>query len=224
MILDPKVFIGSPIRNRGWVLPRHLDSLLNQEGIEKQFCYVVNNCTDDTVHILQKYGINYCLRNLPEPTSKWTRGHYSKPNLALLRNFFLKKFLESDCEYLFSVDSDVIVPENGIKHLIEDDKDIISMILNNSDVKMAHNIWNYAHFLSIPYGIIDCLITGAAYLIKRKVIEAGVKYYGHSSGEDIPFCESAKEKGFGIFCDTRVQAIHAFRPGLDLYPRVEEPK
>lgn len=219
-----KVFIGAPVRNRAWVLPRHLEALLNQDGIEKEFCYVVNDCDDNTQEILEHYGINYVIHNLGK-TYGHIRGQYSIRNLAILRNRLIKEFLQSDCDYLFSVDTDVIIPKGSLKRLIDNDKDIVSMVIRNHPSFMAHNIMvNGRHLPLIPEGLIPVDVTGAVYLIKRRVIEAGVRYDYHVQGEDVAFCEKAKKLGFEIYCDTRLKPIHAYAEGVDLIAHVVSTK
>lgn len=215
-----KVFVGAPVRNRGWVLPRHLDALLQQTEVEKEFCYVVNDCDDNTEDILREYRIPYIIHNLGK-THGHVRGQYSIRNIAILRNILLEQFLKSNCEYLFSVDTDVIIPKGSLQQLIDDDKDIISMLIKNHMHIQAHNIMNDGkHLGKVPEGIIPVDLTGAVYLIKRKVIEAGVRYDYMSKGEDFPFCNKAKSLGFEIYCDTRLRPIHAYKQGVDLVAEV----
>lgn len=212
-----KVLIGAPVRNRGWVLQRHLNALLTQKGFEKEFLYIVNDSVDNTEEILKKNNIPYITYNLNSKRGH-KRGQYSYENLAILRNKLLDEFLKTDCDYLFSVDTDVIIPEkDSIKQLIDDNKDIISMLIRNHPKIFAHNVMeNGRHLNEIPKGVFPIDLTGAVYLIKRKVIESGVKYGAGRSGEDEIFCKQAREKGFGIYCDSRLKPIHAYDKGVDL--------
>lgn len=217
------VLIGSPVRNRAWVLPRHIAGIVKQRNeVEFQTCYIVNDCKDRTEEILQLQGFHYIKRDWgPFQTRSEKRGHYSYLHLALLRNTLLEHFLATDCEYLFSCDTDIIIPEGSLKKLIDHDKDIVSMVIRNHPTMMAHNVMKeFRHMPQIPYGLISCQFTGAVYLIKRKVIEAGVRYAYHPWGEDAPFCLQAREKGFQLFCDTTLQPIHAYAPGIDLVAKV----
>lgn len=226
-----KIFIGSPVRNRGWILDEHLDSLFKQVGIEATFCYIVNNCTDNTESILGMRGVPYKKHDVVYPTVKWERGGYSFDDIALTRNIFLEEFLKSDCDYLFSIDSDVILQTStAILDLINTDKDIVSALLNNSPVIFAHNILiNGKRVKKLTSGIMSVDTTGAVYLIKRKVIEAGVRYgvqdlpdKNKILGEDFVFCEHARALGFKSFCNTDVHATHAYAPGQYLVPNKKE--
>lgn len=221
-----KVFIGAPVRNRGWVLPRHLDSVLAQTDIDKEICYILNDSEDDTEDILRDYGATHGVRTVKydlNATNGHVRGQYSYKGLANLRNRLLDEFLKSDCDYLLSIDTDIIIPKGSIKQLIDNDKDICSMLLRNNPHIMAHNIMNNGvHLKKIPLGVIPVDLTGAVYLIKREVVEAGCRYAFHRQGEDFPFCGTAKKKGFEIYCDTRLRPIHAFEKGVDLIGTVTE--
>lgn len=215
-----KVFIGSPVRDRGWILQNHINSLIKQKGISQEYCYVLNNSTDNTEDILKKNSMNYVTYDIKSPTSRADRRMYSKDHLSELRNYFIEKFLESDCDYLFSVDTDVMLIGNSdILKLIEDDRDIISILINNSPICYAHNILIGG---KRPKGIQDMImpvdVTGAVYLIKRHVIESGVRYGFDPIGEDVIFCQQARDKGFGIYCDTRIHAVHAYNKNQYLLP------
>jgi hypothetical protein len=56
----------------------------------------------------------------------------------------------------------------------------------------------------------DVAVVGACYMIPRKAIVDGVRYSAHPQGEDIPWCVSAKEKGYrmkvilDLVCDHRM--------------------
>lgn len=210
-----KVFVGAPVRNRGWVLERHLEGVLDQD-VDMEFCYILNDSTDDTEEILKGYGFPYITHNLGGNHGH-TRGQYSFDSLSKLRNKLLDEFLKSDCDYLFSVDTDIIIPKGSLRQLIEDDKDVVSMLIKNHPTMQAHNVMiDGRHLPLVPEGVIECDLTGAVYLIKREVIEAGVRYAHSIRGEDVPFCESAKKEGYKLYCDTRLRPIHAYKRGVDL--------
>jgi hypothetical protein len=217
-----RVFIGSPLRNRGWILQEHLDSLMKQLGIIPEFCYVLNNSTDDTESILKKNKIRYIRHDIEHPTTDWVRGGYSFDDLAEVRNVFLEEFLKSNCDYLFSIDSDIILDSTvSILDLVLNDRDIVSALIKNSPTIYAHNILiKKKQPKNLKFGLIPVDTTGAVYLIKREVIEDGVRYGYHELGEDVFFCERASEKKFKMFCDTTIRATHVFTEGNYLYPNI----
>lgn len=226
-----KVVIGGPIRNREWILQRHLDALkamVIPEGVEIEFFYLLNDSTDKTLEILQQNGIFYLINNT-EHHSGWVRGKYSYENLAYLRNCFVQTALEEfhDATHILSIDSDILVPSDALQKLLEDDKDIVSMLLCNQPmpihVRRAHNVMYedsngiMQHIYDFPMDeVFPCDLTGACYLIKREVIDAGCEYADDRQGEDIPFCRNAKSMGFGIFCDSRIRPVHVMYEGQEI--------
>ena len=59
------VFIGSPVRNRAWIMERHLQSL-EQQAVQKHYMYILNDSEDQTEHILDCHQIPYLTHNLGE--------------------------------------------------------------------------------------------------------------------------------------------------------------
>ena len=195
--------------------------------------FIVNDSTDDSLSIIEdfkkeNYGIFHDIkiveRNVDYKTDgKIINGNFIKRYdrrgrgiyklLADLRNMLLEIFLESGCDRLFSVDSDIEFDSNVLKNLLAYDKDIISATIDNGGV---HNIMfadsdrGYRHLRvgdKIPKDPFECDLTGAIYLINRNVIGGGVRYGDHDLGEDIPFCESAKSLGFKIW-GSNIKAMH----------------
>ena len=213
---------------------------------------------------------------------------------AEIRNHWIDMRCEKD-EYVFSVDSDILVPQDSLKRLLKHDKDIVSLLLANGPVqdpyispnrldnallpyttvhggiypsfidrcnttgRMAFNVMmrystithdnvrneydriNYRHIdpaelhcrevmnykpdiyfdnlktnhtlgpwtLPTRYGELpEVDMTGAAYLIKRDVLDRGVRYGFHHQGEDCFFSCMAQKNGFKLYCDYTVRANH----------------
>ena len=226
--MNKKVMIGCPVRNRAWVLPRYLECLGKVEypPEKTEYCFVINDCVDETPEILESFASEQrspvkLIRMDYGHDQGHDRGKYSFARLASLRNLLLEGFLDSDADYLFSVDSDILVPPSALNCLLEDDCDIVSALVCNGHELGNEKIFNilkrkngrWMHLLEFPRDKIfqvDC--TGAAYLIKRRVIEAcGVRYSAALGAEDIGFCHSAGKKGIKIFCDSRVECTHLMR-------------
>ncbi|MEN6461046.1 MAG: hypothetical protein ABFC94_06740 [Syntrophomonas sp.] len=220
-----KIMIGCPVRNRAWILPEYLKYLENLDYPAQyiQFCFVINNCTDATPEILTEFANRHpgqvtLINKNRELITGHKRGNYDLGRLAELRNILLTSFLQSGCEYLFSVDSDILIPAQVLTQLIEDDCDIVSALVCNgyevNDIGL-YNILNYRegcweHIRGFPRDRVfkvDC--TGAVCLIKRNVIEKhGVRYSAAYGAEDIGFCVHANAKGLGIWCDGRIECQH----------------
>ena len=228
------VLISAPVRNREKHLPRYLESIHQLDYPKRllSFYFLVNDCFDNTLNILHQFKkdhekdyrhivIDEINLNAPLDARTSIRGQVIYKNLTFLRNKILDYFLTTDNEYLFSIDSDIMVFSNCLKKLLKTDKDLISAEIANdfgrgfigntlkfiSDSKHPDN-GQYVH-LKLPdmpeiYGV-D--LTGAVFLAKRVVIESGAKYSNHSFGEDLPFCEAVKKNGFKMF-SMKGLAIH----------------
>jgi hypothetical protein len=69
----------------------------------------------------------------------------------------------------------------------------------------AYNNTDHYYHISKPARV-D--VTGANYLFKREVYDAGVRYGFHSQGEDVYWCERAQEAGFELYCDATLRPQH----------------
>jgi len=223
--MDYRVLIGCPVRNRAWILPRYLQCLqkLDYPPDLLEYCFIVNGCEDNTPAVLEDFAAvcNGTARIIyaDVPASHGhRRGQYNLQYLAYLRNLLLSAFLQTKCQYLFSLDSDILAPRQALKQLIADDCDIISALVCNGHLLKEQNLFNvlrkengnYVHMRNVPRDrvfTVDC--TGAAYLIKRRVIEKyGVRYSAQNGAEDIGFCEMAQSMGITICCDGRIECEH----------------
>lgn len=230
---SPKVAMGCPVRNRAWVIRDYLGALINLEWDNKVLIFLENDSTDETALFLQHFchgEPDRVLKQVFTGVAGWDHGEYSAneyANLADLRNQFLQMFLETDADFLFSVDSDVILPPDALLRLMEhaDENTIVAAAISNIpgrplDGRVAVNFMIrhpdtameamvFRHPTDYPLtGLIDVDVTGAVYLIPRKAIKAGVQYGQHPQGEDIPFCIAARELGFQLKVLLDLQCEH----------------
>jgi len=149
--------------------------------------------------------------------------------LSNARNELVKTFLESEdnYEYIFFVDSDVLLPPNTWK-LLDDDKDIISGLYPvwiHDDIfpcmfwKSRPGYWKaFKKWENNKVVEVDAVGAGAL-LVKREVFESidypwfRAGYYMEDCdrwnwGEDMYFSELVKKNGYKIFVDTGVTCNH----------------
>ncbi|HEY3363540.1 MAG TPA: glycosyltransferase [Symbiobacteriaceae bacterium] len=244
MTEQPVVAVGCPVRNRAWILPRYLEALsrLAYPGTQLRFGFIVNDSTDATEAIVRAWDRrpHVDVINLGYPSWRREAG-YSLANLALLRNRFSEWALATGARYLFSVDSDILVPPDALGRLLAAQKPVVSMLVCNTPQdpppplrgnrlkpeppprvrppRPAYNIlYRDAAGAAVHYhetypkdALFEVDVTGAAYLIDRQVFEAGVRYAYHPQGEDMAFCLAAKRQGFGVWCDSRITGAHIMR-------------
>jgi len=145
------------------------------------------------------------------------------------RNKIVKRFLETDCDFLLMIDDDV-VPLHNPCELVYADKDIIG---SPALVHSAGQIFNWTAYIphsdGIGYSAIDldsfddmidilevAIVGTGCILIKRKVLET-LKAPFHSEfdddgiqtyGTDFAFCRRATNAGFKVYTTTHKRCEH----------------
>lgn len=138
------------------------------------------------------------------------------------RQFIADQFLQSDCEYLMFIDSDMTFDHRSIEILSSTGLDFVT-------AKAFKRVYPYQpcfytkveykddkpHLESpVEYGVGLLPIEGAGLacaLIKKEVfqkIKAPYFFPLKNLGEDLTFCLKLKEAGIQMYCDTRVQFGH----------------
>ena len=124
-----------------------------------------------------------------------------------------KQFLESDNDYLFFLDSDMVPKADTITRLIEHDKPIVSALAFRRVPNFEPCIFkdDMTFYYDYPKGLIEVAGTGmACTLIKREVLENMPQpwFFPTNNGEDLSFCKRATDAGYKIFCDTNLICGH----------------
>ena len=108
-------------------------SLITKNQIE--YAFVVNDSTDTTLEILQKFALVHHSRSSYPAEYVESQfvfpGAYNIANLVVLRNILLNMFIKSDCSHLFSVDSDILVTPDSLNELIKLDLSVVSLLVRN---------------------------------------------------------------------------------------------
>jgi hypothetical protein len=161
---------------------------------------------------------------------------FNNSMISKARSLLAEQFMESDCEYLLSIDADIEFPPNAVDRLIRDDKDIIAAPYAE---KRYPSTWALAFNENRPEfvtGVLPVFYVATGFtLVKRRVIEAlrepelrfflapEEKYYHHlyqplvkelepgkniCLSEDFAFCQRAREHGFEIHADFDIPLKH----------------
>lgn len=210
-----KILIGSPIRKASNILNLFFSSLetLDKEGLNIDYCFVDDNDEISSKRVLQEF-INRNKGKILEVNIEWESLELSKDGhfwtaekiekVAYFKNKIIEYFLEGDWDYLFFVDSDLIMQSCTLKNLLKDDKDIIANIFwtkwtENSrempqvwlkdfytlyDAHMLRPVTESEIFFEEEEflcklreaGVYRVGGLGACTLIKRKVLEKGVHF------------------------------------------------
>jgi cellulose synthase/poly-beta-1,6-N-acetylglucosamine synthase-like glycosyltransferase len=231
--MNKTVLIGCPIQNRSSCVDDYLEHIYNLDYPKEDIilAFFVNNSTDETGEIIREFYKEHqkeyrqCLYFESDKILKGRQDNQMRMHgrdytlFTVVRNTFLKKILRYSWDYFYSVDSDVLVPPDSLKKLLSHGKDVCSALIYNG-TKMGYKHYNsyisagkdkyrviYEDMVNSPTPIrVD--VTGACYLIKRKVLDAGVRYRFFRMGEDGGFCQSAINKGFGLWCDPTIRPEH----------------
>lgn len=145
-----------------------------------------------------------------------------------LRNDIVRFFLNTDCDYLFSVDSDIVMPKDTLNKMLHADKDMVTGVYIQR-IPGTHTVEVYGATrgggrTNIPWdmlkgkGVVEVAGCGfGCVLIKRRVLEGlSDPYFVYHNAltaqetvsEDVDFCMKATDSGFTIWCDTTILCEH----------------
>lgn len=237
----PYITICAPIRDRAWVLPLYLRRIaaLNYPKDRLGVFWVTHDNTDSTATLLKEFygGISdkcICQLNLGK-----TPKYYDKSTLrtatnrdevfevlAYLRNhLFANKPTRTD--YMFSIDSDVLVYPNILHDLlaVADERTIVSGLIKNSP---SSGIYNYMYYKpeqdaftrdSLLTGIGEkpfCVgLAGAVTLYPKRVCEIG-RFSVCKSGEDEGLARSLMGHNIVYKVHPKAKCTHVMSPTCEL--------
>lgn len=158
------------------------------------------------------------------------------------RNRAAASFLESDCERMLFIDSDIGFTADDIKLIVESSEPIVGGIypLKCMELKPCFSVlpgqkpvpvgglvpvaWCGTGFLSIKREVFEALKTPENFYTTHgrnewDFFRSGV-YGGQYFSEDLGFCHAAREAGFRVMVDTRIQLLHE---GAIKYPIQRKP-
>lgn len=186
--------------------------------------------------------VDFCAGVSRYPNVEW--GHTATPSPESSRNTLVQLHLRDnpDTTHLLFIDSDVVPPPGLLERFLGLNADIVTALTPIFFNK--HVVWNVAapgsnkwwplcmRLPEEPFETEKC--GGGAMLIKREVFESIGWPYFHTeyqpadqhnkiikTGEDVWFCQKAREKGYKIIADPQTQCEHYNQVGLlDMYNSV----
>lgn len=217
-----KVLIAAPLRQEIKIFREYqagLDRLIVPEGVTVDRYFVVNDCPEIIPEIR---GADYDVMDTGDRFQKsdndhlWT--HENLEKMPALRNMTVRRALECGYDYLFSVDTDIVLHPETLLQLLEADKDIISELFWTNG---WCNAWMYDQSSGMKSewvrpGLYQVGMTGACTLIKREVFFEGVDFTPIPNirkalwGEDRWFCIRAAVLGFEMWIDTHCPPWHLY--------------
>lgn len=232
-----KILIASPARaNTPWrleVFKHYYESLANQitgDNIVDKY-FIVHDSPEIAEYLDGKCAYSSlneeCEYILGEDTHHWY--YKTMQVVAYMRSKLLQKAREEGYDYLFMVDTDMILHPLTLQTLIDANKDIVAEVAWSKwspDTLEAPTAWDYNCYDFIPDiatrvaqfkqpGLYKVGMTGACTLFSRKVLETGVDYTEipnlKINGEDRNFCIKAAVHGLEIWADTNYPPKHIYR-------------
>lgn len=240
----PTVLVASLIRNRAWCLPEFLKALDRQSksypSDKISYLFIINDSVDDSEKILKNWAINEGKKykevklahinfaNADAVDHTWSDTKLA--NMALMRDKCLELLQSTGNDFLFSIDSDIILQHSDtLKHLVGLDKTVVSEVFwatwEHQDAKPLPNVW-----LSGGYHITEAFLKklqkpglyevgglGAVTLIHKDVLDKGLSYQrvinlpADMRGEDRDFCIRAACAGVKLWADTYRTPLHLER-------------
>jgi glycosyltransferase involved in cell wall biosynthesis len=203
----PLVTIGMPTYNREWSLPRVLESVMQLDYEKKRIriCFVDNDSTDGTMNIIEGFSRDH--GSLYESVVIESQ----RSNIARARNIAFGRAEGS--EYIFFLDSDILVPPDTIKRLV-------GLFRSDPQLGMASLPWdtkNAKKRAGLLFGAFSSPVgphpaykvgNGCNIILMRAAKQAGFfneKLRVHEDGE---FCFRLRKKGFKIVCDSSSEGTH----------------
>lgn len=215
-----RVLIAAPLRQDPRIFREYqkgLDNLIIPDGVSVDRFFVVNDCEevipeirDAAITVNDSDDVTVYQNHL------WTGELVGK--MSVMRNQTIRRALEGGYDYLLSVDTDLVLEEHTLQVLMEADKDCVAGLFWTNGWSNAW-MWDQADGYDPAWekpGLYRVGGTGALFLIKREVLEAGVDYTPIPNirkavfGEDRHFCIRAACHGFEVWADSHCLPVHLY--------------
>ncbi len=149
-----------------------------------------------------------------------TQGYHIAEN----RNYIANKALKENCDYIFTVDDDMIFSPDTLERMLVHKKDIVGVAYHpRFEIdKDTHKPLDKTHIITLKEEgkneLFECEAVGTGVmLINTKIFYEIEKPWfqitnhetGYTTmGEDWWFCKQAKKAGFRIWCDPTIKVGH----------------
>jgi len=166
-----KILIGSPIRQKTAILKEFLESLdrLEHKNATVDYFFVDDNEVEESRALLKQFaqvkGKKCLVLPVPEAgkDSKFicdeTTHHWNESlvwKVASFKDQMIQKALNEDFDYLFLIDSDIVLHPKTLDQLVSANKDIISNIFWTCwypNAQLLPQVWLSDHYTQFEHGI-----------------------------------------------------------------------
>ena len=215
-----KVLIASPVKQKSNILTEFLISLeeINKEGLDIHYYFVDDNTELESSNLLKKFkkkNKNVILKTSKDFNINTNQNYICDNNthqwktalierIIIYKNDMIEKAKKENFDYLFFIDSDIVLHPDTIKHLISRNVDIVSNIfwtiwkeggslspqvwlqdensnfirdwdINYNEEERSQKSRNFVNMLKVP-GIYKVGGLGACTLISNKAINSGISF------------------------------------------------
>lgn len=181
----PRIIIGSPVCQKAAILKEFLQSLaeLNKEALDVAYCFIDDNQDAESAKLLvdfERTFPNVILYKYNSPTSYHCdeTTHHWKDQLvwkvADLKNLIIKIAIHSHVDYLFLIDSDILLHPYSLKNLVSQKKDILSQVFWTSwqpNSVPQPQVWLSDHYTQCYLNTDESLATLTKNEYNRRMLE-----------------------------------------------------
>jgi hypothetical protein len=164
---------------------------------------------DGLFHFVKETAADNEIRTRSEKAQQWAR----------IGNQALEHALESGADYILVLEADLCIPCDLIDQLIRRRKDILAPV-----VFLGVNFYDSWGFRTVegarvrtlddlpkgdPTGLTELGSVGSCVLVRREVLDAGVRYRGeYDDGLLVGLCRDARALGFSVWADRMMCIVH----------------
>jgi hypothetical protein len=222
-----KVVIGAPVKDRAWVIPTWYRAIEEQEidDVDVSVICIVSPSSDNTKELLEERGGIVLFHDTdlkPGRSRRDIDGHIwgdmeTYAYMSDLRNSLTWAARGLEADYFLSLDSDIILPKNGLATLLDYAADHEGVVSPSVNMVARGTVWNQMSWVdnsrpSMAHRPIQEPMEGAAdvvmacMLLDRSAMD--VNWKAHRQGEDIGFCIDAAAKGVKLWWLPTVRCSH----------------
>lgn len=208
-----KILIACPIKDRAWAIPYWYAGIeanaLHPDFNEVTVAALVSPSEDRTEEALEALGVEILHDSEPGRPPHEIDGHMwgvigKFEYMARLRNRLVDFAIQGDFDYLFSLDSDIVLPAHGLEQLLYFSRTHPGVVAPSVNMAQGHGVvWNVMNWSNPVFpGLVNretapeagqADVVMAAMLLDRSALEC--RWEAHMAGEDIGFCLQAEELG-----------------------------
>lgn len=235
-----KILIAAPIRQKPEILQKYLESLDNlkiPDGVLVDRYFILHNCYDKLhsyfkpTDALVKYDDSSSDVRQDINTHIWNEDNFKA--IVVMKNRIKDYALNNNYDYIFMIDSDLILHEETLNHLFKvldgANEDVIGEVFYtdwNKSGKLLPNAWDIDSysFYGDPLtrykkentSVYEVGGTGACILIRTNIFDNPFINYNFipnvsfSYWEDRAFCVRCQVNGIRVFLDTTYPCEHLY--------------